>query len=140
MTAGPTLRFARGLLALDAGGAALTAAMTGLVLAPGHIETGLPGDVLRALALTAAAFVAVDLGALGLAAARPAEARGALARGLTAIAALNLLYVGLSVLACLTHAATLTALGAAYVALEALIIAPLAAIELRLAAGLRRAA
>lgn len=140
MTAAPVLRDARALLALDAGGAALTAAMTGFVLAPGHLETGLPGDVLRALALTAAAFVAVDLGALGLAAARPAEARRALARGLSAIAALNLLYVGLSVWACLTHAAALTGLGAAYVALEALIIAPLAVVELRLAAGLRRAA
>ena len=128
------------MLALDAGGAALTAALTGLVLAPGHIETGLPGELLRALALTAGAFVTVDLGALGLAAARPAGAPITLARGLTAIAALNLAYVGLSAAACLTHAATLTRLGAVYVVLEALVIVPLAVVELRLAAGLRRAA
>lgn len=112
----------RQVLAVDAAGAAVTSLLTAFVLAPGVLATGLPGEVLYALAVVAAGFCV--LGVLFL-------WRGG--GGLRVLALGNAGYALVTATLSIMHRSTLTVWGGAYFTGEIAILLGLAGLEWRAA-------
>jgi hypothetical protein len=111
----------RQLLTIDAIGAAVTSALTALVLAPGHLPTGLPSPALHTLAAVAAAFCLLGVAAL-LTRRDPFHTLGWLALA-------NASYCLATAALCLIHWPTLTGWAILYFAGEIAIVLTLAAVE-----------
>ncbi|MCZ8062508.1 hypothetical protein [Silanimonas sp.] len=118
----PSSRLRR-LLAIDAAGAALTAAITLGLLASGVVQSGVPSVVWWVLGGVAVGMAAV--GALALWRQSPPVPR------LRKLAFANLAYALASLIAVWAFRDTVTFIAAAYVMVEALVLVILASVEWR---------
>jgi hypothetical protein len=108
----------RGMLLLDAAGALVTAGLTGFVLAPGWIPTGLPAVVLYVLAGVAAVYFCISTTSY----LRHLNAR----KTLRYLAFLNLAYAAATLILCALYSNQITVWALIYFPLEALVVAVLA--------------
>ncbi len=117
----------RKLLLTDAVGGATTAFATFFLLAGERIKTGMPVELLYAMAMAATSFVCFDVVAL-LRHIKPAIA-------LRTIACANLTYCILVAVALYVHRSSVTSLGLAYFCIEIPLVATLAVWELKVSAS-----